>query len=335
MKHRLLCPYCLEQDTVEVKKEQENSTYYSCSACGSTVPREYAENNNAETDVICAVGFRGHGKTLYFSSLFYSLDKLATIWPGFYSFAVDEASLDTIRDNISGLKKGVLPRPSPASFPIPTNARFSNMPSLGNRFFIFYDTGGESYSRAAKLIQYASFVKRSRTIILLVSLEDIQYDGASLHELLSVYVQGLTELGGDPKEQDLLVVYSKGDMMNQKLSGWDKIKRYLAAGSLERLKNLDLEQYVTGMKQVSVQLAKFTKKELKALQFLNFARDRFRGVNFCITSSLGSRPVENRLQVEMNPKCVFDPLIWVSYNGAKRNGGGLKKVKRFFLFWRK
>jgi hypothetical protein len=332
LRRKIVCPNCLEQRTIKTRLDENNKEYYSCLACNSVIPREYAENTSSPVEVVSAVGFRGHGKTLYFSSLFYSIDKLASIWPGFYSFAADERSLDTIKDNISKLKKGELPPPSPASFPIPTNVRLANLPALGDRFFLFYDTGGESYTRASKLIKYAGFVRRSHTAVFLVSLEDLDYDGSKLHELLSIYVQGLTELAGKPGNQHLLVVFSKGDLLGPKLnsggSGSERIWQYLTGGEIKSLNHIKILDYIKGMQEVSADLREFTGRELNALQFINFAQDQFRSVEFSLISSLGAKPVGNRLQVEINPKRLFDPLLWIAYRSLNRLG-------RTSLLWRK
>lgn len=328
MRSNLICPFCLDKSTISKRKSNEGrEQFYKCSSCQSTIPREYAENTTASTEIISVVGFRGHGKTLYFSSLFNSMDRLAEIWPNFYTFATDETSLDTVRDNIISLKKGQLPPPTPASFPVPTNIRFSNIPTIGNRFFLFYDTGGEAYAKASKLIKYAGFVKRSRTVIFLVSLEEVGFDGLKLHDLLSTYVQGLTELGGNPASQDLMVVFSKGDILGTRLDQYKQVREYLANNGLENLRGFKLATYILGMKRISSRLKKFAKKELNAIQFLNFADDRFKSVEFSVISSLGARPDGSRLQVQINPKCIFDPLIWVSYKS-------LGWFARTFLTWR-
>jgi len=313
MSYHKLCPYCLEKNRIVRKKEKSRESY-SCTSCLSPIPREYAENFNTRSEVVSTVGFRGHGKSLYFSALFYSMDKLAVIWPGFYSFATDERSLDTIKDNISELKQGNLPPPTPASFPIPTNTRFSNMPAFGHRFFLFYDTGGEAFVKSGKLIKHAAFVKRSETVLFLVSLKDIDFDGTKLHDLLSTYVQGLTELGGNPKNQTLLVVLTKGDLLGSRMNDYDDLRQYLKNGGLDSLRNFKLGPYVDKMQAVSNGLGKFIHDQLKAVQFMNFAKAEFKNTEFSIISALGAKPVGNRLQVEINPKCIFDPLIWVTYN---------------------
>lgn len=328
MKNKMICPYCLENKTIAARKDKNEKSYYSCSACNSIIPREYAENTAIPKEVISAVGFRGHGKTINFSSLFYSVDELASIWPGFYSFAIDEKSLETLRNNINKLKKGELPPPSPTSFPTPTIVRFSNIPGLGDRFFLFYDTSGEAYTNASRLITNAPFVKRSKVVIFLISLKDLDYDSSKMNDLLSVYIQGLTELEGNPQDQHLLVVFSKGDVLNPIMdenSRWKEIREYLTNGGLKSLENIKIRNYIAGMKKVSNILKDFARIDLQAAQFLNFAKNRFKTVEFSIISSLGANPVESRLQVEITPKRIFDPLLWVTY----RSLSGYKKLISF------
>ncbi|MFQ6063242.1 MAG: hypothetical protein ACE5J9_08745 [Methanosarcinales archaeon] len=60
-----------------------------------------------------AVGFIGHGKTIYFASIFDIFDQLAGIWDGFHTIAIDKDSLDTVKDNLKSLKVGELPPSTP------------------------------------------------------------------------------------------------------------------------------------------------------------------------------------------------------------------------------
>ena len=308
-----LCPYCLNVDSI-ADKSDKNEQNYACISCKSNVPREYVNYGKIPREVVSAVGFRGHGKTVYFASLFHTLNDLASFWPGFYTFAVDEKSLETVRDNAKLLKTGALPDATLMNFPAPTIVRFSNMPSLGHRFFLFYDTSGEAYARQSALIQHASFVKHSRTVIFIISLDDLEHDGQRAHDLLSVYVQGLTELKGNTKEQRLLVVFSKADLLEARLQNQGEIWHYLQTGRLENLGNVKLNQYVKEMKRISKSLGKFIRYDLKDMQFLNFAQDRFKGVDFCIVSALGSEPAGARLRDEVTPKRIIDPILWVACN---------------------
>jgi hypothetical protein len=163
----ILCPYCLEQNAIR-KISEDKQQYFTCAGCNTRIPLEYMNNVRIPKEVVSAVGFRGHGKTVYFASLFHTMNDLASFWPSFYTFAVDEKSLDIVRQNSKLLKVGELPAPTPMNFPAPTIVRFSNIPSLGDRFFLFYDTSGEAYARQSALIQHASFVRRSRTAVFIL-----------------------------------------------------------------------------------------------------------------------------------------------------------------------
>ncbi|MFQ6063239.1 MAG: hypothetical protein ACE5J9_08730 [Methanosarcinales archaeon] len=161
----MMCPYCLAQNSIKYDKRNRN---YFCSECKREVPAEYATNITIKKVVVSAVGFRGHGKTIYFASLFNILNELAGIWDSFHTLTTDEKSLYTVKDNLKSLKVGELPSSTPANFPSPTIVRFSNIPRFGDRFFLFYDTGGEAYYRASTLINFASFVKRARTVMFVI-----------------------------------------------------------------------------------------------------------------------------------------------------------------------
>ncbi|NIM13845.1 MAG: hypothetical protein GTO45_17515 [Candidatus Aminicenantes bacterium] len=314
-----ICPYCLEQKTIAARKDKDEKSHYSCSACNSRIPRGYAENTKTPIEVVSAVGFRGHGKTIYFSSLFYSRDILASIWPDFYTLPADEETLKTIKKNITELEKEDLPPRTPISFPKPTIVEFCNIPGLGNRFFIFYDTGGETYETPSDLGQYALFVKRSQTVIFLISLEDLVHEEIDMYDLLQVYVLGLNDkLEGNTKNQHLIVVFCKGDILEPRLRRWEEIWEYLINGRLESMKNISIGNYIDGMKRISGLLKDFTKTELKENQFINCAKNRFKSYDFSIVSSLGSNPIENRLRTKINPKRIFDPLLWIIYKSLSR-----------------
>jgi Zn ribbon nucleic-acid-binding protein len=308
----VVCPYCLERDSIR-KTDENSQQFFSCSQCNMRVASEYVKNANTPREVISAVGFRGHGKTVYFGSLFHTMNDLAKFWPGFYTFAVDERSLDIVRQNSKLLKVGNLPAATPMNFPTPTIVRFSNIPSLGDRFFLFYDTSGEAYAKQSTLIKHASFVRNSHAVIFILSLDDLEEDGQKMHELLSTYVQGLTELEGNTKNQHLIVVLSKGDRLKERLGNHEDIWRYLEEGNLDKLGSEKLGNYVNGMKRISLGLRDFVRDDLGETQFLNFAGDRFKSVEFSIVSALGAEPAGNRLQVEIVPKRIMDPILWVVY----------------------
>lgn len=312
----MLCPFCLEEEDFK-KLEERGRIYYVCSKNPmDTIPIIYVENKKFPRDVISAIGFRGHGKSAYFASLFASLDDLARAWPDFFTFPVNEHALDTITNNVKLFKDGKLPRFTPASFPKPTIIQFSNMPRFGNRFLIFYDTGGENFERASRLIDNADFVKRSQTAIFFISLHDLEYDPQEMTRLLTVYIMGLKDLGGDPKQQHLLVVLTKGDLLAPKLESHEQIWKYLVNGDVKNLQYSDIKSQMKEMKNISVFLKEFLIKDIGASMFISLGKANFRTVEISIISALGARPKEDRLDISATPKRIFDPMLWVMNNST-------------------
>jgi hypothetical protein len=312
----MLCPFCLKENTI-TKVEDGGRSYYVCSEHAEPrIPVTYGENYKIPRDVISAIGFRGHGKTAYFASLFSSLNDLALVWPNFSTFPIDEKSLDTVHDNVKLLNGGNLPRNTPKNFPIPTIVQFSDMPKFKDRFLIFYDTGGENFERASNLIGNANFVKRSKTAIFFMSLPDLEYDTQQMHHLLSVYIQGLKDLGGNPKEQNLLVVLTKGDLLAPKLEKHNEIWNYLVNGDTKNLQYANLNSQLAEMKKISKSLKAFIREDIGAAGFLNLGEKNFRAVDICIISALGAAPKGDQLDISVNPKRIFDPILWVMNNST-------------------
>ncbi len=312
----MLCPFCLKEGTI-TKIEERGRPYYVCSEHAEPkIPITYAENTKIPRDVISAIGFSGHGKTAYFASLFSSLDELARVWPGFCTFPVDEQSLITVHENVKLLKGGILPSATPKNFPIPTIVQFSGMPKFKDRFLIFYDTGGESYERASRLINNANFVKRSQTAIFFMSLHDLEYNTQEMHRLLTVYIQGLKELGGNPKEQHLLVVLTKGDLLASKLESHEQVWDYLTNGDVNNVRYSDIKSQMADMKKISKLLKEFLRDDIGASNFIALGERSFRNIEISIISALGSAPKGDRLDISATPKRIFDPMLWVMNNST-------------------
>jgi hypothetical protein len=281
-----------------------------CPQCREPIPRMYAqEYRQCPPVVVSAIGFRGHGKTVYLASLFYVFDELAQLWPDFYTHALDEPSLDTVYENKKRLKQGELPESTPKNFPRPTIVRARNIPRYCHRHLLFYDTGGETFERASQLVEHAHFVRRSQTVMFLVSLRDVgENPGEEMHRLFQVYVQGLTSLGGQPQQQHLVVVYTKGDDLGERLTDWYPLWSDLADGGLDRLARP--QGYLRSMRQTSHLLSQLTEEQLQAHQFVNMTRE-FRSVEYTMVSALGTAPQDNRFDPEAKSWGVLDPLLWM------------------------
>lgn len=303
------CPYCLQQDAGPVIMQESRRQYYACNICNARIPPEYYSDSQLK-EVVALVGLHGHGKSMYLNSLFHTINHLANIWEGFYSFAVDERSLDTVRDNVRMLKAGESPPATPVQPPVPILMELKNMPLWCSRLLVFYDLGGDAFSRADNVVRYAGFVRWARTTFIMLSLSELE-DFTRIHDLLSTYVQGVLELGGIPEQQNLVVVLSKADRIRNNLSRNPDLWEYLINGTAETLTE-DMPAYFNRMHEISNLLADLLEAQ-GAHQFLNFSRDRFQTVRFSLVSALGAE-TQGSIEIELIPKRVMDPLLWLLYN---------------------
>ena len=310
----MVCPFCLKTKIAFNKNKPVGggTSVHTCPHCGEPVPGLYVRDYRSYRPVVVnAVGFRQHGKTLYFGALFYVLKKLslAEHWPDFFTLGLNEDSLNTVYENVAMLEKGILPDSTPKNFPRPTMLRVHGIPLHPDRTLLFFDTGGECFERPSQLVRFAGFVRRARTVLFLVSLPDMDDPAKEMHKLLNTYVVGMGELGGVTREQNLVVVYTKADALIKYLDGWEFLTDYLTHGSLEEL--ADQDHYVRRLHTASERLKKFTRDRLQAAEFLNAARVNFKAVKYTMISALGAKPDGNRLPVEIVPRRVLDPLLWM------------------------
>lgn len=311
----MLCPFCLKG--VRFGREQrEGGVMYLCPdpKCKQEVPPAYVQDYRKYPPVVVsAIGSRGHGKTVYLASLFHVLRdgelSPANYWPGFYTMALSEPDMETISGNGQMLKDGKLPAPNPMNFPRPTMIRVVGMPMQRDCTLLCYDAAGEVVKNPTRLVLYASFVQRARTAIFLISIPDLKDTEVSqaMHDLLNVYVLGMSALDAHKQGQHLVVVYSKADEIGF-TKPWSDVKTYLDQGSMGEL--ACPEGYMKRMRKVSSQLREFTSRELRASAFLNMADANFRSVTFSVISALGAQPHAGLLDVGITPKRVFDPFLW-------------------------
>jgi hypothetical protein len=291
----MLCPFCLADVQFILEKG------YFCPECSEQVPPMYVRGyKDYPPLVVSAVGLRGHGKTVYFASLFYLLKEspLSAFWqPDFFALSLSDRDLETVHSNAQMLKDGKLPGSTPMNFPRPTMLRVAGIPmwpKQRNCTLVFYDTSGESFERASELVKYARFAQQAEMVML-----------------LNTYLIGIEDLGGSTRHQDLMVVYTKADEMDECLapSPWNAVRTYLDDGSVNSL--AQVKTYQRQMYETSNYLYDFTRVALKADEFMNLAQTNFRGVGFSIVSALGSAPEDGHMATQVNPLRVLDPVIWM------------------------
>jgi len=162
----MLCPFCLAQVSQFTKNA---NTGYTCLECKESVPALYVDGYSQYPPVVLSsVGFRGHGKTVYLAALFHVLahHELPRHWEGFYKTALGDHSLETLYANIKMLEQGELPNSTAQNFPKPTLVQVKGIPT-GKATLLCYDAAGESFEKVTRIKDYARFLARSTTVLLL------------------------------------------------------------------------------------------------------------------------------------------------------------------------
>jgi hypothetical protein len=234
--------------------------------------------------------------------------------------------MDTLRvvyENLRLLKNGQMPPPTQGVFPVPNIDRLHDIPKFGDRTLIMYDPTGEAFeSRQDDSLQtLAGFVKHSPCALFLISLTDMKTEFESedavadeMDRLLQRYNVGLM---GAKRKQHLIVVYTKADRLLSQPDFPPEVIECLEDSGVDGLG--DINKYMQQMKRNSLLLRDFTVNTMKARNFMNNAQKKFKSVEFCAVSSLGSEPSGNRLAERVTPRRVLDPLLWV-LSKSPRNG---------------
>lgn len=337
----LLCPYCLESGALTPNTAGYTRAGYVCAKCNMSIPAEYAKSATTPTHLVSAVGFQGQGKTVYFASLFHSLDLLEReVWRPFVHHPIDEPSTKQIEKLLDHLKLGGKPPPTiDGVFPSPALISLRRIPTWGDRMLLIYDPGGGTFRSVNTLVRYASFVTHSSTILFFFAIDGKAGGPASLRErgrdmknMLITYVQGMEELNFETKNQHLVIVLTMGDRLEGILQGlsadrrdeddvqpedYGNLWKWLQRGRIEALGGGEMGLYAERMRRTSRALRKFVTTECGATGFLKYAKDEFKSVEFCIVSALGAEPGEDDKLQSIVPKRVMDPLFWVFYKATR------------------
>lgn len=307
-----LCPLCLKIIPLRVT---------SCPSCNKPLPKLYTDDYvGLPLSIISAVGFGGHGKTVYLAALMHVLDEISFYWPGFYRQALNQESISTVINNKNTLlKKKILPQATARNFPVPSIHRLVNIPLFGAQRLLIYDTAGENFLSDHSLIENAGYVQRSPTVLFFISLPLILREGDSpvdeMQRLLQTYIIGMRNMGVKTTRQNLIVTYTWGDELESWLGDYPDLVDYVSRSELQN--GWDMSCYLENLNDVSNRLATFTHQTVRAANFCGMARDHFASVRYCMVSALGRAPVGNNLSMELSPRRVIDPLLWVLSNPRK------------------
>ena len=305
----MLCPYCLQNTPSDGK----------CKHCKENLPPMYTSQHRGlgrRPAVLSAVGFSGHGKTVYLAAM---LDAMATqlpkVWTGFFRQGLDDESVTTVKNNLTMLRQGVLPESTRRNFPRPSAHRLNKMPQYRCRDLLIYDPPGEAFERDIDIERFAHFIKRAKVVLFLVSVHDLDEPKDNhLYRLLEMYNLGMARVRAKTKHQHLIVAYTKADLLIESWEKYPLVREHLNNGAYTQLRNP--RKYQHNLKQVSDELLAYTRDSLEAQQFINATQTHFKSVIYCAVSALGHPPDDSgHLTAAMQPRCVLDPLLWVLARG--------------------
>ncbi len=357
----MICPYCAEDVPIH------SQYHHGCRRVGNKpfpplYLRHHSGERSVEPVVFSVVGFPGHGKTVFLCALFdYLDDPLPYLWrTNFHNLVLDQESLSLLNDNRQKLRRGELPPPTQMSFPrpgifrlthMPSSARDNGLPPLDDTTFLIYDPPGEAFQTEDKIVEFASFVKRSNCVLFLIDLTALGTPVAhGMAQLLDTYVLGMQRVGIEQQSQHLIVVYTKSDEIKVSVPEFTALleretwlRDYLEQQRPATLS--DPHDHFEQLEKVSHLLEDFTWSDLKAAKFINVARDWFASTSFTAVSSLGGAPefeevrgedgaaaapdsaapdshigngrLRMRLTSEISPRGVADPLLYVLAKSLK------------------
>lgn len=313
------CPFCITDSPKKnyvftADEGQSKDIGYICPNCREFVPRDYIHITDIPKASVGFVGFSGHGKTVYVTSLFLGIRLVENLWNKFFMEMLNKETLELVLDRVEQFKQGQLPDFTQDVFPRPSLVRLCNLPSKEDRFLTFYDGAGAIYEDADNIPRNGRFLAKADIAIFIFSIHDSggewQTEGK---RLLGMYVLGVYDkLGINLKtNQSLIVVLSKADTIRDTLS--QELDDFLKLGDFEWFSG-DYNERIKTLKRKSKAIHKWL-IENGAGGFVHMCDAKFKTVEYTMVSSMGldveaSADVPNKIG-NYAPKRVLDPLIWI------------------------
>lgn len=341
----ITCPFCLRPVTeFETVNAVDNSLVSRCphTDCGSDVPllyiRDYADFPPL---VFSLVGFRSHGKSVFLGSLLHELDKAALYnspkeWPDFSYSALDQDSMEYVRGMQRQLENRELPSATDQNFFKPAILRMKAVPEFGPCHLLAYDMSGEMLQQVNLLKGcYAGYISRVPTAVLLVTWKQLHEAERSQHhldELLTIYRQAIVDLGGDSRQQNLVVALTKGDRLLTEPSVPNVVREFLQPTHPVGVHESGTPGHFKKLDEISEEIEAWLEQQFRFGNFVREARDEFQRVEYCVTTATGWEPDENnRLICDIAPRGVLSVLLWalrLQRSGAQDNAQHPRHVEQ-------
>lgn len=322
------CPYCLSRHE---KYELDDQTgVYRCPNCKTVVPRSYLESEQMLKSTVGVVGFSGHGKTVYLTSLFSTLGKFSRFWNGYYYRSLDDFTHRVLYEQVPMFEKGQLPESTPANFPNPALIQYHDIPHFNDCFLGFYDTAGEVFRDVDQITRAGFFVAHSDVVLFIMSLHDVDAQNLDneISGLLDTYVRACHDrLNVTLKDnQNLVVIFTKGDLIGKHLS--HDIRDWVTSGHYGWYAQ-ELNSRILDMARNSVNVEDWLVEKMGCSRFVNMSKAHFREVRYTVVSATGYADLEEGHDIP-EPLRVLDPFLWVLYFARKKFEDAQKNRQGWF-----
>jgi hypothetical protein len=278
---------------------------------------------------IMTIGYSGHGKTCYLSSIFYFLYHfMAKKWKGFSFLSLTQETLDRIhRSYVSILEELRIPSKTPIMFPEPLIINTQKIPVKTKKntyqqkeaLFVFYDIGGGTFEFDKKIEENVPIISRINTLVFLIDLPGLLKDDKTkknecdrkIHALMNVIYNSLEKLGQKSKKH-LVISFTKADLMKDKEDVYGPLARWETDIYNDEFPEInELPFYLSEMKAFSSEIDTYFSINLP--MSYNTMKNNFKSLSFTTFSSLGNNPVEAKL-TSIEPKRIFDPIFFNMIN---------------------
>lgn len=303
------CPYCLDATGQFIRDARTN--LHHCQVCRSSIPKAYLEADATAHITTGVVGFSGHGKTVYLTSLFSVLKHSSKYWGGYYYRSLDDYTHRIIYEQVPRFEQGELPDSTPVNFPNPALVQYHELPVFGDAFVAYYDTAGEVFMQVEQIARAGYFVAHSDVVLFIISIPDCDSSRLDdqMSQLLDTYLRAAEDrLNAQPKQtQRIVVIFTKADLLlpilNENLAEW--LREGVASWY-----GMNLLTRVLEINEASLWIEDWLRNDMQCSRFVNMARAHFKEVRFTLVSSLGLD--DARIDAdEPKPLRVLDPFIWL------------------------
>ncbi|WP_315120213.1 TRAFAC clade GTPase domain-containing protein [uncultured Clostridium sp.] len=306
-----------------------------CPFCHNELP---ITSGRGPSKIISVVGASQAGKSVYMTTLLYTLEKYSCERINSSLIAGSSLYNDEIRENQEKIfEKNIMLDPTPKQHvePLIENMKFKD-DKIAPITFIFYDIPGEGMTDKDYIEKHGEHIKNSDGIIFLVDPLQMR----TLRKKLSLVNREMkgdfTEKYQEPKD---IIVYLFENFISKQSKEKTNIPTAIVVTKSDMLINLNDEEYINANSNIFrnydhsgfFNLNEFENIDGEVRKFLSKADASFKGAmdtyfgvtGYFAVSSLGCNPQNLKIDSgnSVNPLRVDEPFLWLLYQMNYLDGG--------------